>query len=184
MSKFADSTKLGGAVDYQGWEDLQRDLNELESWAIANHMKFSKSTLQILHVGRDKPYYAHRVGDEMLKCSPAERDVGTLVERKLNVSQQCVNLHSVHYQDSGRRAAGFDLGWRSECELIVNKQNICFAEFKTSVWKIFWKSFMINTACTCLDQGMLCLLSVYCATSSELHLFLTYKHLQVQCFSG
>jgi len=163
LSKFADSTKLGGAADYQGWEDLQRDLNRLESWTIANHTKFNKSTFLILHLGRGKTCYAYRGVDEMVESSPAERDSGIMVERKLNVSPQCVNF--VHYQDLGRTAASFDL-WLSKCELIINKQNVCFAEFKTSIWKIFGKSFMINTEC--LVQEMFCLLSVYCATSFEL----------------
>ena len=44
MSKFADETKLEGALDYiKDKEALQRHLDGLESWAITKHMNFNKS---------------------------------------------------------------------------------------------------------------------------------------------
>jgi len=40
LTKFANTTKLGGAADYLKYrEALQRDLDRQESWAIMNHMK-------------------------------------------------------------------------------------------------------------------------------------------------
>ena len=77
MSKFADGTKLGGAVDsLEGQEALQRDLDRLEHWAMINGMKFNKSKCWILHLGQSNAGHKYKLGKERLESSPAERDLG------------------------------------------------------------------------------------------------------------
>ncbi|GAB0208865.1 mitochondrial enolase superfamily member 1 [Grus japonensis] len=61
LSKFADDTKLCGVVDMlEGRDAIQRDLDRLE-----------------------------RLGGEWIESSPKEKDLGVLIDEKLNMSQQC-----------------------------------------------------------------------------------------------
>lgn len=105
FSKFANDTKLWGAVNsLEGREAFERDLNILESWEITNHMKFNKSKYQILHLGQGNPGYMYNLGNEKLKNSPAERDLGWWqVEYKSAVcpgsqkSQPCPGVHQAQH---------------------------------------------------------------------------------------
>ncbi|KAK4815580.1 hypothetical protein QYF61_004097 [Mycteria americana] len=72
LSKFADDTKLCGSVDLlEGRKALQRDLDRLDQWAEVNCMG---------------------LGEEWLESCPAEKDLGVLVDSRLNMSQQCAQV--------------------------------------------------------------------------------------------
>ncbi|GAB0187674.1 mitochondrial enolase superfamily member 1 [Grus japonensis] len=61
LSKFADDTKLCGVVDaLEGRDAIQRDLDRLE-----------------------------RLGKEWIESSPEEKDLGVLIDEKLNMTRQC-----------------------------------------------------------------------------------------------
>ena len=96
MSLFADDSKVFTRIvsdkkvnnkndndNPNGNEALQRDLNNIQAWALRWKMEFNVDKCKIMHLGSENPEHTYTMGGVNLAVTKEERDLGVLVDDKL-----------------------------------------------------------------------------------------------------
>ena len=93
ISKFAVDTKITSKVtSVLQWQQLQKDLNTLASWAEKWQMKFNTGKCKVLHIGNNNVQANYSMNDIQLSSTDAEKDLGVIISKDLKPGKQCTEV--------------------------------------------------------------------------------------------
>ncbi len=111
IALYADDTKIWRPIKCQADHDqLQKDVDYLNQWALENKMKFHPLKCKVLSVcSRPSPFlgilpsiqYNYYLGDDMLNYADCERDLGVDMTRNFTFNDQCNRMLNKASQQMG-----------------------------------------------------------------------------------
>ena len=88
--KFADDTKIFKQVGSEADRmDIQNDIEKLGKWGEDWAMSFNIDKCKILHLGNKNPCVKYKLYGKEISVVEKEKDLGVLVDNKLNFDEQC-----------------------------------------------------------------------------------------------
>ena len=90
VGKFADDTKLCKRIsDPNDIELLRNDLQKLDKWSSDWQMQFNVDKCTVMHFGHKNQQNEYSLGNNSLKISASERDLGIIIDSSGQFSEQC-----------------------------------------------------------------------------------------------
>ena len=142
---YADDTKLSRKIATSSDCDiLRRDIDTLNNWCISNKMKFNADKCKVLTVAKSEPMfmnelpfckYSYTLGDKILDYTACERDLGILINERLDWHEHHDYLLKKGYQMLGmtKRTCHFvfDRGKKRMLYLTLVRSNF---EHCSTIW--------------------------------------------------
>jgi hypothetical protein len=90
LGKFADDTKVARGVSNNNEIDiLTEDLHKIFQWSVDWQMLFNVDKCTVMHLGSKNPQCEYKMGNNILKISKQERDLGVIIDSSGKSTEQC-----------------------------------------------------------------------------------------------
>jgi hypothetical protein len=90
LVKFADDTKVGKVVNnIEQAKEFQSDLDEFSNWSKDWLMEFNYEKCVCLHLGKKNNNFDYHLNNLPLKSVNKEKDLGIIIDKNFNFSEQC-----------------------------------------------------------------------------------------------